>query len=564
MDKNFYKIVRGLIHPKLEYYLEKVELKYIASFVITLFLCTQPLLAQTTLVKVWDKTYGGSQFDYLSSVIPTSDGGYLLAGTTEPGVSSDKTEGSRGGQDYWVVKLNADGSKAWDKTYGGSGNDWLAAAIATSDGGYLIGGYSYSGKSSERTEQSRGDADYWVVKLNADGSQDWDKAYGGAAYDELTALTATADGGYLLGGRSLSGISGEKSEASRGGADYWLVKITADGSKVWDKTYGGDGTDWLHALTKTSDGGYVLGGSSSSGVSGEKSEASRGNSDYWVLKLNTDGSKVWDKTYGGSKLDDFRALTITMDGGYLLAGLSESGISGEKTEESRGGEDSWVVKLNADGSKAWDKTYGGSANDWFSAIVATTDGGFLLGGGSGSGAAGDRTEATKGGYDNWVIKLNADGSKAWDKAFGGDGDDWIESIASTSDGGYILAGASDSGISGDKSEPGRGDKDYWVIKANVGTLSAGSPEKNSQYLEVYPNPSIGDVNLAFKDLKGNPGTVQLTICNSTGQAVMQQAIAAHQLQTGVQLSTDGLASGIYFLRLQVAGKEITKKLVLQK
>ncbi|MFD2513038.1 T9SS type A sorting domain-containing protein [Pontibacter locisalis] len=553
------------MNPTTTLTLSNKKLKCLLTLAIFLISSVLSLRAQVSVSKVWDKTYGGGQLDYLTSVIATSDGGYLLAGTTEPGVSSDKTESSRGGQDYWVVKLNADGTKAWDRTYGGSSDDWLAAAISTPDGGFLLGGYSFSGISGERTDQSRGDADYWVVKLNTDGDQVWDKAFGGVAYDELTTLTTASDGGYLLGGYSFSGVSGDKSEASNGEEDYWVVKLNADGTKVWDRTYGGSGKDLLNTVKHVSGGGFLLGGTSQSGAGGSKTEASKGGQDYWVVKLNADGTKAWDRTYGGSGKDDLKSLLVSSDGsGYLLGGLSVSGISNDKTEASRGGEDYWVVKLNADGTKVWDRTYGGSGNDWIGSLMSTKDGGYLLGGGSGSGVSGDKSEASKGGKDFWVVKLNADGTKVWDKTFGGSGDDWIESMASASDDDFLLGGASDSGIGNDKTEASRGLKDYWIVKANVSILNAASLDEEEQNFIVYPNPSSGNFNFIFDDVKAGLDALQLTLTNSTGQIVKQQKVYVNQLESGFQLTTADLPSGFYVLRVNFAGKEINRKLMLQK
>ncbi len=210
----------------------------------------------------------------------------------------------------------------------------------------------------------------------------WDKTIGGNRLDQLNAMQQTRDGGYILGGWSLSGISGDKSEESKGNEDYWIVKLNADRSKAWDKTIGGANTDQLFSLQQTRDGGYILGGSSFSGISGDKSEANKSEgyySDYWVVKLNADGTKAWDKTIGGNDTDELFSVQQTSDGGYILAGRSQSDVSGDKTQARVGNTDFWVVKLAADGSKTWDKTVGES-NYLTGAIRQTTDGGYIVGG----------------------------------------------------------------------------------------------------------------------------------------------------------------------------------------
>jgi hypothetical protein len=324
-----------------------------------------------------------------------------------------------------VVKLDAAGNKEWDRTFGGSESDNLSSLQQTSDGGYILGGYSNSPFSGDKTEASRGGFDYWVVKLDAAGNKEWDRTFGGSESDNLSSLQQTSDGGYILGGSSFSGINGEKTEANKGGcvevincpSDYWVVKLNAAGNKEWDKTFGGSDSDELYSLQQTSDGGYILGGSSASPISGDKTEAPRGTGwhgspgwyDYWVVKLDAAGNKEWDRTFGGELGQEppeaLSSLQQTNDGGYILGGTSDSPISGDKTEASRGLTDYWVVKLNAAGNKEWDRTFGGSESDNLSSLQQTSDGGYILGGTSASPISGEKTEASKGGSDYWVVKL---------------------------------------------------------------------------------------------------------------------------------------------------------------
>ncbi|MFN8923721.1 MAG: T9SS C-terminal target domain-containing protein, partial [Sphingobacteriia bacterium] len=340
---------------------------------------TLPAQAQPTIE--WDKTLGGSGWDELLSLQQTADGGYILGGYSgsNADIAGGKSENSRGSYDYWVVKLDANGNKQWDKTLGGSGGDQLFSLQQTADGGYILGGSSWSAAdiSGGKSENSRGERDYWVVKLDANGSIQWDKTLGGSANDELTSLQQTADGGYILGGWSESDadIAGGKSENSRGVSDYWVVKLDANGKRQWDKTLGGSGEDVLNSLQQTTDGGYILGGWSLSNadLDGGKSENSRGIYDYWVVKLDANGKREWDKTLGGSGVDALTSLQQTNDGGYILGGGSSSAadISGGKSENSRGERDYWVVKLDANGSIQWDKTMGGSGEDYLSTLQQT-------------------------------------------------------------------------------------------------------------------------------------------------------------------------------------------------
>jgi len=412
----------------------------------------------------WQNTIGANNDDELLSIDQTSDGGYILGGYTPSGLSGDKTEASLGLYDYWVVKLNSAGTIQWQNTIGGSSDDLLFSIQQTSDDGYIIGGCSNSVMSGDKTEGLIGDYDYWVIKLNDSGAIEWQNTIGGSDKDALFSIQQTTDGGYILGGDSYSGISGDKTEPSLGNADYWVVKLNSTGAIQWQNTIGGSEDDHLYCLQQTSDDGYILGGYSNSGLSGDKTEASLGDYDYWVVKLNNIGALEWQNTIGGSHYDQLYSIQETSDGEYIVGGYSLSGISGDKTEPSLGSADYWVVKLKSNGVIKWQNTIGGSSADDLYSVQQTSDGGYVLGGYSFSDISGDKTEASLGNYDYWVVKLNSTGTIQWQNTIGGSGIDHLRSIQQTSDGGYILGGDSWSGISGDKTEASSGGYDYWVVK----------------------------------------------------------------------------------------------------
>ncbi|GEO04073.1 hypothetical protein AAE02nite_17370 [Adhaeribacter aerolatus] len=380
---------------------------------------------------------------------------------------SENARGNLGNYDFWVVKVNAAGLKEWDKTIGGNGNDRLESLQQTSDGGYILAGPSDSDANGDKSENIKGfgnfgNDDYWVVKLNAAGIKEWDKTVGGSNWDHLYSVQQTTDGGYILGGFSFSDAGGDKSENSKGLGDYWIVKLRSNGTKEWDKTIGGSNGDWLYAVEQTSDGGYILGGWSTSDASGDKSQGVNGGTDYWIVKLDASANIEWEKTIGGNGIEWLNYLQETADGGFVLVGVSGSDAGGDKTENLKGAfADYWVVKLNSNGDKEWDRTIPGYG---FPTLKQTTDGGYILGGISDANASGDKTENSKGGNDYWAVKLNAAGIKEWDKTIGGNATDELNSIGQTADGGFILGGTSSSNASGDKSENSRGQSDYWVVK----------------------------------------------------------------------------------------------------
>jgi len=448
---------------------------------------------------------GGNNTDQFSSLYLTKDGGLIAGGASYSNISGQKTQNNLGANDYWIVKLDSNRKIQWDKTLGGNGFDELDVILQTADGGYILGGSSSSDKSIDKTENSRGIYDYWIVKLDTDGNIQWDKTIGGNDNDILRDLRQTSDGGYILGGYSYSDQSGEKTENSRGrfSSDYWVVKLDAAGAVQWDKTIGGNYWDLLMALQQTTDGGYILGGESNSDLSGEKTAAGRGDYDYWIVKLNSNGVIEWDKTIGGSARDELYALRQTTDGGYIMGGESYSGVSGEKTGKSKGSSDYWIVKLDSSANIQWDKTIGGNNIDALTSLQPTSKGGYILGGSSYSNMSGDKTENSRGGPDYWIVKINNNGKVQWDKTVGGNGTERLGAVQEISTNDYVLGGYSYSGISGDKTGGNRGRSltttDYWLVElkydkpgnvaiTQVQNSRLTTPQQSSTTFSVYPNP----------------------------------------------------------------------------
>jgi len=431
------------------------------KLIILLLICTTTAHAQEI---EWQNTIGGSGVEFLNYTQQTSDGGYILGGRSNSGVSGDKTEPSKGDYDYWVVKLDATGNIQWQNTIGGDDADWLQSVQQTTDNGYILGGWSKSNISADKTENSQGASDFWVVKLDSIGNIQWQNTIGGDSTDNLYSLQQTTDGGYILGGFSISSISGDKTEYSIGGSDYWVVKLDASGNIQWQNTIGGYENDNLYSLQQTTDGGYILGGRSMSNATGDKTENSQGLDDYWVVKIDATGNIQWQNTIGGNSWDELESIEQTSDGGYILGGSSDSDNSGDKTENSQGDFDYWVVKLDATGNLQWQNTIGGDNWDKLKSIQQTTDGSYIFGGYSSSNISGDKTENSQGNYDYWVINIDSIGNILWQNTIGGLYAEALSSIKQTIDGGYIIGGQSVSPISGDKTEDSQGNNDYWVIK----------------------------------------------------------------------------------------------------
>ena len=427
--------------------------------------------AQTPSI-IWQKSFGGSLEDNLEFHQKTSDGGYILAGESRSSISGNKLEESQGIYDYWVIKTDSAGNMIWQNNIGGTDADFLWVAQETTDGGYILGGYSQSPASGDKNENEEGLSDYWIIKLTSSGIIAWQKTIGGSQNDYLRSLQQTTDGGYIIGGESYSPADSSKTVPSRGSSDYWIIKLNASGDTMWQKAFGGTGTEVLYTVLQTADGGYILGGYSNSSASlPDKTENSRGGNDYWIVKLNNNGVKEWDKTIGGNDEDRLASIDQTSDGGYILGGGSKSSNSGEKSENSYGEYDYWVVKTTATGDIAWQTTIGGSERDFLRSIKQIPDGNYILGGFSASDISGNKTENSKGFFDYWPIKLSSSGNIIWQKVIGGSYNDVILNVGIASNNSFTLAGYSESPLSGDKTDSSFGETDYWFVKISDATSS---------------------------------------------------------------------------------------------
>jgi hypothetical protein len=481
---------------------------------------------------VWQNTIGGSNHDFFTSLQQTSDGGYILGGYSMSNISGDKIENCNS-TDYWIIKTNATGDIQWQNTIGGNNADWLSSIQQTTDGGYILGGSSASNISGDKTENSMGNFDYWVVKIDSLGNIQWQNTIGGNKEDYLNSIKQTYDGGYILGGYSVSDISGDKTENCIGGIDYWIVKIDILGNIQWQNTIGGDTSDYLFSIQQTTDGGYFLGGYSYSNISGDKTENAIGNRDYWIVKTDSLGNIQWQNTIGGNDDDILNSVEQSADGGFILGGWSMSNISGDKTENSNGSSDYWIVKTNASGNVQWQNTIGGNNGDKLTSIKQTTDGGYILGGCSVSNISGDKMENNIGGGDYWIVKTDSSGNIQWQNTIGGSSGDALISIQQTADEDYILGGTSESNISGDKTENNIGIyEDYWIIKVTenyhliTGKLFIDANSNNVQDVgeTTLLNKQVTEINTGRLGFSQNGGIYNINVLDSGNFTVSPSSI----------------------------------------
>ncbi|MEO5906125.1 MAG: T9SS type A sorting domain-containing protein [Saprospiraceae bacterium] len=282
------------------------------------------------------KIYGGSESENVYSIQQTPDGGFIAAGESDSS-DGDVTE-NKGLFDVWVVKLDTAGNIQWEKSLGGSQDDRANAVRVAGDGGYFIGGQTFS--SDGDVTELAGINDFWILKLDTSGSIEWQKTFGGSLFDEAMTIDATIDGGVIAAGYTYS-FDGDVTE-NKGAQDVWLTKLDSTGQLQWQKSFGGSVDDIVFGIDQTTDGGFIAAGGTSSLNDGDIT-GHHGKWDFWLLKLNDAGNLVWQQTYGGSNFDVAYSIDETTDGGYVVAGYTNS-TDGDVTNP-KGSRDMWIVKL---------------------------------------------------------------------------------------------------------------------------------------------------------------------------------------------------------------------------
>jgi len=512
--------------------------------------------------RIADYTFGGSGQEECAGIVPTSDGGFLVGGSTSSVVSGEVTIAPRGAGtiyapiDYWLFKLDAQGNKLWEKRYGGNGDDRLLKILPAAHGGYLLCGWSNSTISGDMTATLKGAQNYWVVRVDALGNKRWDKRYGSASSEQLSTALATPDGGFVLTGITGGPVktpSGDRTQSIKGDADIWTIKLDSLGNKQWDSTLGSLDGDYVYGAANTPGGGVALLGLPFGGPGGDVTGPARGNHDLWLVKLDATGNKVSDRLYGGSGLDDASALIATADGGLLLAGYTTSPAGGDL---SQGGPAPWLLKLDAAGATQWEKAYSSltATVDRIASLSECPGGGYVLGGRT---AQPNINTYTPGDFE--VIRLSATGAEQWRQSLGGPDYELLNMVLPLANGGLLAVGTSNSPVGRDKTSASRGLNDIWALKIADTTLGAVNRLPGAA-LSLYPNPANSALTVQAGGLS-EASTAQLELLNVLGQLVYQTQAPVYGGSIKQVLQVAELPAGLYTLRIRVAGGVLVRQLV---
>ncbi|MDO8366522.1 MAG: T9SS type A sorting domain-containing protein [Saprospiraceae bacterium] len=490
----------------------------------------------------WEKSFGGSSTEIAFKVTGTTDGGYLIAGTTES--NNGDLIGNHGSSDIWLLKLNSAGVKQWQKCLGGMNADGVSSLERTASGGYILAGNTMSNgaKNSSQVFGNRGNQDIWIVNVDSNGEIEWRQCYGGCDRDDVRAIRQASDGNFLVVGGTLSDNTGEVFGA-HGNWDAWMLKIDPAGALLWQKTIGGSGIDYFYDIAETSNGNLILSGLTSSVNEDLAGNINKGVEDVWIAQCSPIGDLIWSKTFGGSDYDGARGMCLATDNSIMVVGVTYSS-DGDVTG-FHGGNDVWVLRLDAFGDLLWQKTFGGSDNESGFSIFQRTDNDFILSGET-SSFDGDIV-GNHGGTDALVMKIDKNGNLKTQICLGGSDQDFARNAIKGNASEIIVGGTSNS-EDGDVSQ-NFGSSDIWVVNLGITLgLKPESPNAEDFRMNLIPNPA-NDLVQIVTDFSGFK---QVEIFDAGGQLIQSHDMDG--LNKTIQVGS--LPVGMFLVRLVVESGQV--------
>lgn len=483
----------------------------------------------------WESVYEWPTTNICYGANRTSDGGYIMTGNT--GADDSGMPLGNADMNFFIAKADADGNYQWAKSYGGSGADLAQNAVQTPDGGYVVCGITYSNDGDITGGYEA--ADFWILKLDASGVLQWQKSLGGNSEDDPYSIALTSDGGYIVGGLTLS-VDGDVTGLHGNGnlPDAWVVKLTAAGDIQWQKTFGGTWNEAVLSIIQTTDGGYIFTGGAIS--SNGDVAVNHGGEDVWVVKLNASGVIEWEKTYGGTA-DEQGSAIIEVQDGYIVASNTVSN-NGQVTG-NHGNFDYWLIKISTTGELVWQKTYGGSGID-HCYNVSAIENGYLLSGYSMSNN-GD-VSAALGGADSWIVRVDEQGVILWEKSLGSaNDDDRAVNAFQSADGTFTIAGHKGFPFTD------RG-SDFYMAKLGEETMSRDAVNKA---VSVYPNPVSSVLNVSSSNY-----VTDVAVFDMQAREVMKLNEIS---KMALQVDMSQLSPNIYLVEVSTLSQKQAFKIIVE-
>jgi len=551
----------------------------------------------------WQKDVESGTQDFLSGLSVTNDGQYLVSGSSiqrnqNPTAGSNQNKG----YDYHILKLDQQGQKVWEKYFSGNQHDYLSSTVATQEGGFLLAGTTYSSLAIDKKQKSNGSSDMWIIKVNENGDEEWQKTIGTRYSEEARSVTQTTDKGFIAVG------STNHPKLGYGSIDVMVVKLDKNGKILHQLILGGKGLDEVEKVIPTNDGGVLMGIYSKSGVnegqskskvnskdllskssrlntnnnsssdsnsqststnsSGNQNSSTSNNQnaeesfdinfygkafgnfgegDYWIVKLDNNGTVQWEKNFGGSEDDHIRTMALT-DSGYIIGGESRSQTSGNKRAKLEEGTDLWLLSLDQDGNEEWQQSYNFKNRDVLMSLNAIKDSnskdkGFLIGGYTQSEGKVQKNDETF-----WMLYIDKNGKEIWRKYVEGrdkKNEERLVSAILNRDGSYILAGTSGEAVG----------KENWKIVKLVDSDVENLMENKD--IQIYPNPvkdyCYVEIGLDFE-------SADIYLYDMTGK-VVQQVNTNNKV---TKINTSRLPQGVYIIKAIIPtqqDKKLTTKIV---
>ena len=539
----------------------------------------------------WQKNVESGNQDFLSGLAVTLDGQYLVSGSSIQKNQNPTGNTQNKGYDYHILKLDQQGQKVWEKYFSGNQHDYLSSTVSTREGGFLLAGTSYSSSALDKKDKSNGSSDIWLIKIDENGEEEWQKTIGTRYSEEAKSVAQTTDEGFVVAG------STNRPKLGYGSNDVFITKLDKKGKIIGQVILGGNGLDEVEKVIPTKDGGALIGIYSRSGIyeglsksrinskdlntslkqnsnseSSSKNPANTaesnsdkqnsesydinfygkslgnyGEGDYWIVKLDKNGTVQWEKNFGGNEDDHIRAMAMT-DAGYIIGGESRSQTSGNKRAKLEEGTDLWVLTLDEDGNENWQQSYNFKNRDVLmsiNTIKETTSNnqeatkGFLIGGftqAEGKVQSNDETF--------WMLYVDKNGKEVWRKYVEGKDKKREERLTSAilnRDGSYVLAGTSAEEL---------GKESWKVVKLLDEDVENLVEQKD---IQIYPNP-VKDY--CYVEIGLDFDQADIYLYDMTGKVIQQ-------LQTGnkiTKVNTSRLPQGIYIIKANIPTQQ-NKKLI---